>query len=71
MWIGNNIWIGVDSVVLLGITIGDNTVIGAGDVVTKDILANVVTVGNLRRVMREINDKDIEYYYKDLELDIE
>ena len=41
-----------------GITIGDNTVIGAGSIVTKDIPANVVAVGNPCRVMREINEHD-------------
>jgi galactoside O-acetyltransferase len=68
--IGNNVWIGANSVVLPGITIGDNSVIGAGSVVTKDIPANVVAVGNPCRVLREINDRDMKYYYKDLEIDI-
>lgn len=44
--IGNGVWIGSNVVVLPGVTIGDNTVIGAGSVVTKDIPANVVAVGN-------------------------
>ena len=48
-----------------GITVGDNTVIGAGSVVTKDIPANVVAVGNPCRVMRPIGEKDLEYYFKD------
>ena len=69
--IGNNVWIGANSVVLPGVTIGDNTVIGAGSVVTKDMPPNVVAVGSPCRVMREINDKDMKYYYKDLEIDIE
>ncbi|WP_344910033.1 DapH/DapD/GlmU-related protein [Amphibacillus indicireducens] len=69
--IRNNVWIGANSVVLPGVTIGDNTVIGAGSVVTKDIPANVVAVGSPCRVMREINDKDMKYYYQDLEIDIE
>ena len=47
------------------ISIGDNTVIGAGSIVTKDIPANVVAVGNPCRVMRAINEHDKEYYYKD------
>ena len=51
--IGNNVWIGANAVVLPGVTIGDNSVIGAGSVVTKDIPANVVAVGNPCRVIRE------------------
>lgn len=52
--IGNNVWIGGNVVVLPGVKIGDNTVIGAGSVVTKDIPANVVAVGNPCRVIKEI-----------------
>ena len=63
--IGRNCWLGAGVLVMPGITIGDNTVIGAGSVVTKDIPANVVAVGNPCRVMREINDHDREYYFKD------
>jgi Acetyltransferase (isoleucine patch superfamily) len=48
-----------------GVTIGEDTVIGAGSVVTKDIPAGVVAVGNPCRVMREINEHDKEFYYKD------
>lgn len=68
--IGNNVWIGAGAVVLPGVTIGDNTVIGAGSVVTKDIPANVVAVGNPCRVLREINEHDKEYYYKNMKIDI-
>jgi galactoside O-acetyltransferase len=53
------------------IYIGDNTVIGAGSVVTKDIPENVVAVGNLCRVMREIGEHDREYYYKDRKIIID
>ncbi len=63
--IGKNCWLGAGVIVLPGITIGDNTVIGAGSVVTKDIPANVVAVGNPCKVLREINDHDKEYYFKD------
>ena len=69
--IGNNVWIGAGAVIMPGVTIGDNTVIGAGSVVTKDIPANVVAVGNPCRVMREINERDKKYYYKDRIIDIE
>jgi len=53
--IGHGCWIGANVVVLPGVTIGDGTVIGAGSVVTKDIPANVVAVGNPCRVLRAIN----------------
>ena len=52
--IGNNVWIGGNAIVLPGVTIGDNSIIGAGSVVTKDIPANVVAVGNPCRVIREL-----------------
>ena len=67
--IGKNVWIGAGAIVLPGVTIGDHSVIGAGSVVTKDIPPNVVAVGNPCRVLREINDRDKEYYYKDLKID--
>ena len=56
--IGKNCWLGAGVIVLPGVTIGDNSVIGAGSIVTKDIPANVVAVGNPCRVMREINEDD-------------
>ena len=60
--IGKNCWLGAGVIVLPGVTIGDNTVIGAGSVVTKDIPANVVAVGNPCKVLREINEHDKEFY---------
>ena len=63
--IGRNCWIGAGAVIMPGVTIGDNSVIGAGRVVTKDIPANVVAYGNPCRVAREINEHDREVYYKD------
>ncbi len=63
--IGKNCWIGASAVIVPGITIGDNVVIGAGSVVTKDIQSNVVAVGNPCKVLREITDYDKEYYFKD------
>ena len=68
--IGNNVWIGAGAVLLPGVHIGDNSVIGAGSIVTKDIPANVVALGNPCRVLREISDRDREYYYKELKIDI-
>lgn len=69
--IGNNVWIGAGSIILPGVHIGENTVIGAGSIVTKDIPANVVALGSPCRVVREINEHDMKYYYKDMEIDIE
>ena len=62
--IGRNCWLGAGVIVLPGITIGDNSVIGAGSVVTKDIPANVVAYGNPCKVVREIGEKDRETYFK-------
>lgn len=58
--IGNNVWIGAQCIILAGVTIGDNCVIGAGSVVTRNIPANVVAVGNPCRVLKntEQNKKD-------------
>lgn len=69
--IGKNCWLGAGVIVLPGITIGDNVVIGAGSVVTKDIPDNVVAVGNPCRVLREVSDRDRKYYFKDREIDEE
>lgn len=68
--IGRNCWLGAGVIVLPGVTIGDNTVVGAGSVVTKDLPANVVAVGNPCRVLREIGEHDREYYFKDRKIDI-
>lgn len=57
-------------VIVPGITIGDNAVIGAGSVVTRDIPANVVAVGKPCRVLREIGEHDRKYYYKEREIDL-
>ncbi|HJB27454.1 MAG TPA: sugar O-acetyltransferase [Candidatus Blautia faecavium] len=63
--IGKNCWIGAGAIILPGITVGDNVVIGAGSIVTKDLPSNVLAVGNPCRVLREINEHDREYYFKD------
>lgn len=68
--IGRNVWLGAGVVIVPGITIGDNAVIGAGSVVTRDIPANVVAVGNPCRVLREIGEHDQKYYYKEREIDL-
>ncbi|WP_104984760.1 sugar O-acetyltransferase [Sorangium cellulosum] len=54
--IGNNVWLGGGAIVLPGVTIGDNTVVGAGSVVTRDLPANVIAVGNPARVIRSLTD---------------
>lgn len=66
--IGKSCWIGAGSIILPGVSIGDGTVIGAGSVVTGDIPSNVVAVGNPCRVMRQIGERDREYYFKDLKI---
>ena len=62
--IGRNCWLGAGVVVLPGVTIGDNTVVGAGSIVTKDLPANVVAVGNPCRVLREIGERDRITYFQ-------
>lgn len=59
--VGSHSWIGGDVVITPGVTIGENCVIGAGSVVTKDIPDNSIAVGNPCKVIRQINDKDREY----------
>lgn len=63
--IEDNCWIGAGVTICPGVTIGENSVIGAGSVVVHDIPANSVAVGNPCKVIREINDNDKKYYYKD------
>ena len=60
--IGRGCWFGANVVVCPGVTIGDGCVIGAGSVVTKDIPANSLAVGNPCRVLREITEKDSMVY---------
>ena len=69
--IGKNCWLGAGVIVLPGVSIGDNTVIGAGSIVTKDIPANVVAAGNPCRVMRSIGQHDREYYFRDRKIPAE
>lgn len=67
--IGANAWIGAGAIILPGVTVGENAVIGAGSVVTRDIPANVVAVGDPCRVMREVGERDREYYFRDRRVD--
>ena len=69
--IGKNCWLGAGVIVLPGVTIGDNTVVGAGSVVTKDLPAGVVAVGNPCRVLRQVGQQDQIYYYRDKKIDPE
>ncbi len=64
--IGKNVWFGGDVKVLAGVTIGDNTIIGTGSIVTKDIPSNVIAVGNPCKVIREITEADKTDYLKKL-----
>lgn len=55
--IGRNCWIGAGALIMPGVSIGDNTVVGAGSVVTRDLPANVLAVGNPCRVLRPIGEE--------------
>ena len=54
--IGDNVWLGGGVIVLPGVSIGDDTVVGAGSVVTRDLPAGVVAVGNPARVVRRVDE---------------
>lgn len=57
--IGDNVWLGAGVTVLPGVTIGENSVIGAGSLVTKDIPANVVAFGTPCRFVRALTDEEV------------
>lgn len=67
--IGKNCWLGAGVIILPGITLGDNVVVGAGSVVTKDLPDNVIAVGDPAHVLRSINEHDREYYFKQRKID--
>ncbi len=69
--IGKNCWLGAGVIILPGITIGDNVVVGAGSVVTKDLPSDVVAVGNPCHILRKVNERDKEYYFRDRKIDWE
>jgi maltose O-acetyltransferase len=52
--IGNDVWIGGSCVILPGITIGNNSIIAAGSVVTKDVLTNSIVAGNPAKILKSI-----------------
>ncbi|WP_125769483.1 sugar O-acetyltransferase [Companilactobacillus furfuricola] len=60
--IGKNVWIGASSTILPGVSIGDNAIIGAGSVVTKDVEANTIVVGVPAKKLRDITAEDDKYY---------
>jgi maltose O-acetyltransferase len=57
--VGHDVWVGGGAIICPGVTIGDNSVIGAGSVVTRDIPANVVAVGNPCRVTRKLEIEQV------------
>lgn len=67
--IGDNVWIGGNSVICPGVTIGDNCVIGAGSIVTKDIPDWSIAAGNPCKVIRQITEDDKRYYFRDRQFD--
>lgn len=69
--VGDNVWIGGNTVVCPGVNIGNNVVIGAGSVVTKDIPDWSIAAGNPCRVLRKITEEDKRKLYKDEEIDEE
>ena len=71
VYIGNNTWIGAGVIIVPGVHIGSNSVIGAGSMVTKDIPDNVLAVGNPCRVLRNVSEKDYEFFYKSERIDWE
>lgn len=69
--IGDNVWIGGNTVICPGVHIGSNTVIGAGSVVTRDIPEWVIAAGNPCRVIRKITEADRRLYFRKREIDDE
>lgn len=68
--IGDNVWVGGSVVINPGVKIGNNVVIGSGSVVTKDIPDNMIAVGNPCKCIREITEKDRDFYFKDRKFDV-
>lgn len=69
--IGDNVWVGGNTVINPGVTIGNNVVIGSGSVVTKDIPDNMIAAGNPCRVIRQLTEADRKFYYKNRPFDVE
>lgn len=71
VYIGENCWIGAGVIIVPGVKIGKNVVIGGGSVVTKDIPDNVMAAGNPCRIIREVDERDREFFYKGEKIDWE
>lgn len=69
--IGDNVWLGGNTVICPGVHIGDNVVIGAGSVVTKDIPDWCIAAGNPCKVIRKISDEDKRKLFRNEEIDEE
>lgn len=67
--IGDNTWIGGNVTICPGVSIGENSVIGAGSVVIHDIPANCIAAGNPAKIIRQIDARDKEFYFKDRKID--
>ena len=67
--IGENTWIGAGSIILPGVTIGKNTVIAAGSVVSRDIPDGVLAMGIPCRIVRDIGERDREFFFRDERID--
>lgn len=60
--LGNNVWLGAGAIILPGVTIGDNSIVGAGSVVTHDVPSDTIVVGNPAKVLRKITAEDDRFY---------
>ena len=69
--VGDNVWIGGNACIMPGVTIGNNVVIGAGSVVTKDVPDNVIAAGNPCKIIRTITEEDRDFYYRDHRFDVD
>lgn len=58
--IGNNVWLGINVTVLKGVTIGENTLVGAGSIVTKNLPANIIAAGMPAKIIKRITEKGLE-----------
>ena len=58
--LGKKVWVGSNSTILQGVTIGDNSIIAAGSVVTKDVPANTIVGGVPARILRHLDVKEVE-----------
>ena len=64
--LGDNVWLGDRSTVLKGVTIGNNSIVAASSVVTKDVPANVIVAGNPAVIVKELDEKEPRYTREDM-----